>query len=727
MRKLLLFPFALAPAVVLAQGAQPGDLRIDARDIRSCNRAGCVSPAMNSAAGFTASRSTPDRARDHISIRDFLPTPACDGVMDDSPTVYAAMRAMAGTGRSVAVPGDCRLNIGPAARLYGNRITLDGTGLVGEGGRDSASASGVYGTRGGTLLLTDTGGPAFIAKRNWQLKRLIFYWPGMTEAAAVANGGMPITLPALLTGPSGAGLGTSEVTSGTFVDNDVLNAWDVLDFSADAAGGLQIHGNRAFFEDAFLKLSKMPLESYIYSNDFTPNAFQSAPGMLGVYTTNNLVNWAAAHAADVMAVGNGTAVTGSINTVDGLSFFGNTTYGLGYGFLAAGGTFNILHAVDNAFDGVPHIAAATTGGLFTGNSAITGVTGYSYTFGRPTLSAAITAPILMSADSAPKGELALRNFDVTTSTGGIVDWESGLGVLDLLDVHVDHANSGGSTSPISPVTMNSPGGRLRVITSRMDNAGTAPGPCINVPQPLQFMQIVGNALTSCSAALSIGGEFTTPNLIAANHSYGTTGPTAYVGAMAYSMSDLANVWDKPGPNWEPGQRGFDGAYQLDFQGNPVLSLTPQGNATVPGRFLGATPFTLTRALPAAVQTFTGAKTQALFAKTVTDTTRQFANSTFTAPEAGNYDVFASIDSDGTGMGSGDVWTISVDQAGSIANSSNEDHAVTPGQIGSLDVHEVVQLATGDTVKISVTRNAGTGTLKTIADASRSRFVVHEIQ
>ncbi len=659
---------------------------------------------------------------DHPSIRLFGAD--CGGVADDSKAVSAAATALAGTGTDILVPGDCKLNIGPGARLAGTPIVFDGVNLSGPGGRDSGAP---YGARGGTILLTDTGGPAFIVKRNWRFSGLVFYWPGQTEAAAIANGGVPVAYPALMTGQGGAGLPPAEVSSGFFQNNDVINAYDVMDFSADVSGGLQVDRNRAFFLDNFMRLNQMPLESWVDHNDFSPNAFQSAPGMLGPYPTHTMLNYAATHASDIEAVGNGSASTLASHTIDGLNFSANYTFGLGYGLRALGGAFNLATWADNSFDGVAHPVSVETGGAIVGGSSLSGGRIYGYTFGEPTNPAAYTAVVTVAADSAPNSSLSVENVSVPSSSGGLVDWEGAAGTLDFVNVKADGANNGGSATAISAVKMNSLGGRLRITSSRITEGGTTPGDCIEVDQPLQFMTIAGNQFTSCLAPISLGGAFATPSKVTGNFSSATTGHVAIGGAQAGTIDDLENTWDVPGATWTHGLRGADGALQFSFRGSPEISLTPAGNATVPGRFVSTALGPFLRAVPMAAQLFSGSKTQVVFANATVDSTGLYANSTFHAPYAGLYEVSAAVEQDGAAVTTGDIWTLFVDQAGSVTSSTEQDAAVTSGQISALTMRDVVQLAAGDTVQCSIARLSGTGTLRTIADGGRSRLIVHQLQ
>ena len=523
--------------------------------------------------GLPATRPNADRARDRISIRDFLPAPACNGVTDDSPTVYAASTAMAGTGRNVEVPGDCILNLGPAARMAGNRIVFDGTGLVGEGGRDSGSP---YGQRGSTILLTDIGAGAvspFIVKRNWRLERLVFFWPGQTEAAAVANGGTPITTPALL---AGAGTGASEVSSGRFLDNDVVNAWDVMDFSADPAGALQIHDNRMFALDAYFKLNSMSTESFISDNQFTENAFFNTLGT-GIGPSYSLRNWAAQHASVVLAVGNGTVTTPSTNHVDGLSLSNNVAFGVGYGFRVQGGWLNILAATGNTFDGTAHVVSIEAGGLISSGRIVGGSWfGYTLNNGATGVGGTTQTPLLYAdPQAAPGNALDVSGVTSPSASGALADWSAPASILRISDVNAMGLNNNGGSGTQPGIRFNSAGGRLSVVDNNFIMQGSAPGACVEIDQPAADLTIVGNHLLTCGNPISIAGSV--PPTVAAvvgNVSLGTHGTVAYVGSQAPNLPDFGNTWDVTPVAWSTNRRSSDGALVASYQGAPQVTFSP---------------------------------------------------------------------------------------------------------------------------------------------------------
>ena len=547
--------------------------------------------------GLPATRVNADRARDRISIRDFLPAPACNGIADDSPTIYAAATAMAGTNRDVEVPGDCILNLGPAARQAGNRIVLDGMGFTGPGGRDSGAP---YGTRGGTFILTDIGTGAvspFIVKRNARLEHLVFFWPGQTEAAAVANGGTPITTPALLAGmgtagPGGSSAGASaEVSSLRFLDNDVVNAWDVMDFSGDPAGALQVRGNRMFALDAYFKLSSMSTESFVSDNQFTENAFFNTYGT-GIGPTYNLRNWAASNASVVLAVGNGIGPSGSnpavasTTHIDGLSLTNNVAFGVGYGFRVQGGWLNILAATGNTFDGTAHVVSVEAGGLIS-SGRIVGGTWFGYTLNNGaggTGGTTQTTLLYAASTAAPGNTLDVSSVTSPSASGALADWSAPASILNITDVRALGLNNNGGSGTQPGIKFNSAGGRLGVLGNMLIMQGTAPGACVEVDQGIADLTIVGNHLLTCGNPISIAGSV--PPTVAAvtgNVSVGTHGNVAYVGSQAPNLMDFANNWDVTPVAWSTNRRSSDGALVASYQGAPQVTFSPlNGGITTTG-------------------------------------------------------------------------------------------------------------------------------------------------
>ena len=495
---------------------------------------------------------------------------ACDGVADDSAAVAAAMRALRGTGTLAHVPGDCRLRMGPAARLAGSPATLDATGLAGEGTRDTGEG-GAYGTRGGTVLLADTGGPAFIVKRNWTLDGLAFFWPGQVEDAQA-----PRTMPPLLAGSAAAGQAASEVSQGRFTNNDVVNAWVLADFSQDVAGGLQVRGNRGFCLSACFKLSWMPLESFVSDNQWTPNAYFSAPGV-GVGPTFRLRDYAAANAALFDITGDGTAAQAPSHTVDGLVASGNYAFGMGYAVRLRGGGLNVSSLTGNGFDGVARVLSVEAGGVIEG-SRIQGGTWSSYTYG----SAAVTPAVYAAPDAGPGNALVAGGVTVGSVTGPLLDWSAPASAVSLSDIYAPGLNNtpGGTASGLR---LNVLGGRFSITGGTYAMQGSGSGPCIDLVQPGQVLSVVGVQFITCGSVIKAGGTFpSTAVTVTGNTSVATRGGAVYAGPMAAYLPNAGNTWDTAVPGWSSQFRPSDGATVFSFGGTPKLSMVPDGSFRASG-------------------------------------------------------------------------------------------------------------------------------------------------
>lgn len=494
---------------------------------------------------------------------------------DDSLLVAQACTDLRGTGAAIHVPSDCRLLMGPAARLAGNAPVLDGVGLIADGTRDSGVP---YGARGGTLLLTDTGGPAFVCKRGWTLEGMTFFWPGQVE-----DGSAPRVFPPLLTGAGTGQGGANEDTEGRFENCDVVNAYVVADFAADVCGGLQVHRNRMFFLKAGFRLSTMPLESFFSNNQFTPNAYGNL-AMAG--PTYRLRDQAAQQAAAFEIVGNGTAQARSTQSVDGLILTSNYVFGMAYGIRIMGGTLDVSALTGNSFDGVGRVMSVETGGLVSG-VRIAGGIWYPYTFGSP---ATVTPAIYSAPDAAPGCNLHVGAVSAPSCVGDLVDWNAPVSTLTMSDVEAPGCNNlSGGAGTATGIKFSSLGGRLSVVGGTIVMQGTAPGVGIAVMQPPQSLTVLGVQFVSCAAPISLDGGYASACMtIAGNTSTGTHGASAYAGTQAAALPDIGNSWDKPTPGWSQGRRGSDGALTFAFGGTVQAALLPNGTLRTAGAVVTST-------------------------------------------------------------------------------------------------------------------------------------------
>ncbi len=593
MKRLLLASCAiLLPVAALAQvpevGSIPNRMIGVPGGVPRIGTDGTISTQLVKPTGLPAPRTLADRGRDHVSIRDFLPAPACDGVTDDSLAVSYALAKMQGTGRNVEVTGDCRIKMGPAARLAGLTASIDETGLVGENGRDSGPA---YGQKGSTILLTDTGGPAFIAKGAWRLERLVFDWPAQTEAAAIMNGGQPIVMPPLLSGAGSVSGGSpTVVSSGRFLDNDVINATTIIDVHNDVSGGFQVIGNLAYCLGPCFRLGNGQVENFFEHNHFTPFADQndilSGP-------TYNLVNYGAINGAVISIEGTGTPTTVSTITTEAVQFDHNYVFGMGFGIHVTTGTLDLSES-NSEYDGVPHVLAVDNGGAAIGfRAADPHVYSYTLTGGSNPIGPVQSWPYSIAASAAPGNSLHLDGIIMPNSTAGMVDVEKAGTLLTLTGVKSSGLNNNGGSFP--GVKMNSPGGILQVTSSLLTTQGATPQSCIEVDAPLQMLSVVGNTMVTCREPMSITGNATdqavTGNTSVASHSTGF----AIIGSGATLLPNIGNHWDLPVAGWTIGEfRPSDGAMTFNFGGvaqfaiSEAGALMPSGAVTAPDLNIGGT-------------------------------------------------------------------------------------------------------------------------------------------
>ncbi len=511
---------------------------------------------------------------DVLSINNF--DAACDGLTDDSIPLSRAAIALNGTGRTLMIPGSCRLYLGTAAQMAGIPVMLDTITIEGESGRDGGTSGEAYGNRGSTLIQGDAIRPELIVQRNVSLRHLIFYTPAINDAAALANGGTPPVYPAVISGQGSAGNAPSEVSSFRLEDSDVVVASNVIDFHKDIAGGLIISHNRAFFEGVFLNLGAMPVESFIHDNDFTPNGYQSAPGVVragpqGDYT---LSAWAGSHAEVVRASGNGSAnIAETSGSIDGLNFHDNYVFGIAYGLRAIGGTFNLISAFNNTFDGVARPLSLETGGSF--NGRFSGGEVYSYTFRG---ASKVSTPVLyVSSDSAPGTSITSADLRVQSASGQLLEVKNTINAVNVTLTAPTALNlnsaSGGTADGIR---FSSPGS-LAVLGGTIQTLGSS-GSCINFVTPAYTAVVQGVTFLNCGYVASYSGSFGFTAIAVANNVSVGTRTGIYGGTAASALPDTFNVWDRPHPGWSLGPRTSDGAYVLSFGGIALLSLAPTSGA-----------------------------------------------------------------------------------------------------------------------------------------------------
>ena len=357
--------------------------------------AGCVT-----AQSATNCRDAASRGSERRSVRDF--GAACDGTTDDSVALATAAAALANTGTSLHIPGNCRIRMGGAAQVWlrGLHVVGDATFEPGVPGSPSR-----YGQQGSTVLITDATKSPFLVSSGWAMSGLIFNWPAQTEAASVANSGRPIVFPPLITNH-----GADQATFWSFDDNQVENAYDIIDLAnAGGVGHFHFTHNLVFALRYHFVLKSAGGESFVTDNQFSPAAYEYE--VLG-YQTTHLRDFAAANAEILHIIGDGTPRAVARTAVEGMRLSGNYAFVLRYGIHAAGGTFGIGALVADSFDQVQTVIGVDSGGLIDATT-VTGGTWLCQRLGNR----AAAAPCVDIDGGAPGNSLTLANVQVPVAAG----------------------------------------------------------------------------------------------------------------------------------------------------------------------------------------------------------------------------------------------------------------------------------------------------------------------
>jgi hypothetical protein len=128
---------------------------------------------------------------------------------------------MRDTGSRIYIPANCKIKMGGAAQVW-----MRGMAFESDGVRDYGP---VMGRHGGLILLTDQTKSPFLVSDSWGMRGLEFYWPNQV---LLAVGGSPLAYPALI------GTHNSDtVVLADFDNNQIVNAYDLIDFTAATVSG----------------------------------------------------------------------------------------------------------------------------------------------------------------------------------------------------------------------------------------------------------------------------------------------------------------------------------------------------------------------------------------------------------------------------------------------------------------------------------------------------------
>jgi len=449
---------------------------------------------------------------DHIAMTVRNWGAACDGITDDSVAMAAAATALRDTGRSVLIPGDCRVRMGTAAQAWLRGMKLVGPGVQENGG----TGPGVYGQHGGTILIDRLDVSPFVVSDDWSIDGVEFFWPQQTEAAAVARGNVVAIYPALISIH-----GSDRAQNWSFTRNQVVNAYDLFDLTGSAlysgTGHFRVEDNQILALHYAFKLNSVGGESWITNNQFTPAAF--LPGVLGTNTTN-LRTFLQSNSTVLYLTGNGTSTAVSTASVDGMTFANNIVFMARYAMHVVGGNFNIGAWSGGLMDQVQTPLAVDSGGSV---QALT-ITGGTWLCQRLGDGGAVS-PCVTLAGGAPGSSLTLSGVDMGVSAGaGIVFRDPGAGTLNVVGGRMAAVGNISVGNPFAGVDYSSAGGTLTVSSLPILTLASA-------NQLLgQGIIIAGTPKSSVVSSVILGGW----NVPVVNNA--TAGSHAVVGSSSYSST-----------------------------------------------------------------------------------------------------------------------------------------------------------------------------------------------
>jgi hypothetical protein len=463
----------------------------------------------------------------------------------------------------------------------------------------------------------------------------------------------------------------------TFERNVVINAYDFIGLppSTAGAGDWRISENRIYaVHHAFDLTGGMGETTQVNNNMFTYGIY----GSVALTAPGYLARWSGLNAEWIhVDVGN--------NLVDGMVTSGNLVHGFRYGERVISGVLDLFQGIGNLYDGVATIlsvegAAGYVGEQY-GGTHTTGVfdpvTGsFQAQLLLPGISFTQSGPVRAKFDDMGVGYSAADAIDITgtgptaiTFFGDIFE-NYGLGTItDAWGVNCTNPNADLAISSVFKGT-----GRGNQDGLALSGCGAA--------------TVTGNVFDGMKIAVIAysGGRAS----IVGNTTSGTTGGASLLQFSAnFATLEIANnVWDTPGPT---------------HVGWPVVAAQVDAAQTISST----------------------AKTQVIFGNDALDEVGAFSNSTFNAPQAGYYQIGARV-ALAAGGTAGDVWTLTLDQAGSATKSSARDY-VASAAVGAVDANDVFYLVKGDTVTVSLQRTSGTGSWPIPADGSRTRFTARLVQ
>lgn len=465
-------------------------------------------------------------------------SPARDGVTDDSAKFVAACAAaMAFTGK-LYIPAGGPVLLTDAAQQTLTDLTIVGDGIVDYGN----PLTGVDGYIGSPIWISGTTKSPFLCGRSVAFEGINFYWPGQTEAAAGANGGVPIAYPALITrvpSPSGA-----QVTRFAMRHCVVINCYDFLtDIGTDAgaaSGGNHIVDCFIYAVRGYFTVQNVPEISFLSNCLFSWAAWNC--DTLGGATTRYVNTWTNNNGWFLKAVGNGTPTTPATTLVQGFDISNCYLLGSSICLWAAAGFFDLCTFTNFGIDGVPQAIRVDPGGTI---NNLRWIGGKWYCSRNPTPGVPDVSVISITNPSPLNG--ALLNFsidkvEIASCDGSfcvINDADGNVGLVSFDDIRVPYAGgTPGGTGPYYGISIDAANATLKVTGSYLALAGANSG-SIGMQVECASVVLIGNTLAGWQAPFDFVSA--AAGVFVGNTTTGTTGTASVAGLLSNLFCDANDL------------------------------------------------------------------------------------------------------------------------------------------------------------------------------------------
>jgi hypothetical protein len=624
--------------------------------------------SLNAGAGDNGSQVAPN-AGGGCWIADFQGHPNViawgadpTGVSTSDASIAAAASALSGSGQRLEItPGKYLLT--GAAPITLSHIEIACLGAP----SDETVATADYGKIGATFLVTSTTVTPFAAGSGWRIHDCNFLWPNQIESPTA-----PIVYPPLIAG--------SAIANAVFDNNTVINAYDffLVTTPGFGAGDVSIHHNHIFALRRFLDVENGVPDVVTISDNFITYGVYEGEVLSNGAATTYLRDYATANSV-LVYVNNGSA---SHPSMDGLSIHHNLVFGYRYGVYVASGLLDLPTIDGNKFDNTQTVlsvqgTSTLSHATFTANEVYSYRIGYTSTC-NPVFdlqsTGAVVSTLLSSGNfySFSRGHVFYFNnntsFKTFQSTGDHIEsWgQCGTNAERVAFALTD-------SQLIASVSGD-------IIRATASGSNTFTAFSLN----LSSANIVGNTIIGTSInARTIAGSIKLSDNVAT-----TTATSSIVDTTGTPSTVLStnNSWDK----------------------TPTIYNTPSFMAVI-----------------AVAQTFTGAKTQAVFGTSLFDDGGNVSSSTFTAPWAGIYECKTEI-SYTSGATATDVWKLSIEPSVAAIKAAYKTIYANDGA-GSIILNSTFHLGASETVGVYVTRTSGSGNLVEASDATSSFFSCKQIE